>query len=612
MTGKTWLRPATSLGLLGLIIATMGQPRHTAAQDVLIAGREANVPPPAEILSLLAQDSTAFQFERVWKARALAVRARRAEIASALGDDYTRGQLMAQGASLDGVLYVPVVPALYSDLSAPYSRSQYRRRLFGDGSGAVSASALYSEMSLGVFTVSGSVLPWVDMPHPTSYYELTDEDRFGNVAAFLHDALVLADPLINFGEFDNDGLDGVPNSGDDDGYVDVAAFIYATVAMSCGGTGIWPHRWTYRYAQRAAGGTPAPFETSDQSANGGAILVDDYVIQSGIQCDGTRLMGTGTFSHELGHGIGLPDLYDTDREDGTNSQGIGHWGLMGSGNWNTQMSPAHMSAWSKDQLGWLDVTLVRQQRTRISLGPIHQDGSVARLNAPGSREYFLLANRQRRGSDSELAQPGLLIWHVDPDKVEEGRNRNRVNADANHKGVDLEEADGRDDLDHRNRRNRGDAGDPFPGSTRATEFTVASYPGSHAYSSGSTCTVGVRSISAAGSLISLDLNPSERLEVLGDANGDARVNQSDVAEDYRYAFGWRGGDLQFEVADVDADGDVDIRDGFLIHAYVSGYSVPVNGIGSQQALPCDPHATRISSESTGTDMEEGPRRGGSR
>ena len=596
-------------GLRGLIatVATLGAalivvawPRHATAQDVLIQGREAAVQPPAWILRVLAQDPMAFRFQRAWKAKAAAVRARRSEIAATLGANYTRGRLTTQGASMDGVMYIPVIPALYSDLSAPHVRSRYQERLFGDGSGAVSVTGLYSEMSLGVFSITGTVLPWLDMPHPRSYYEPAGE-TYGELAAFLRDALLLADPKIDFGEFDNDGRDGIPNSGDDDGYVDVAAFIYATVAQSCGGTGsgIWPHRWTYSSAQYFAGGRFAPFFTSDASANGGVILVDDYIIQSGVQCDGESIMGSGTISHELGHALDLPDLYDTDREDGTNSQGIGYWGLMGSGGWNKQVSPAHMSAWSKDRMGWLDVTVVERHGTRVSLRPIQRDGSVVRIDVPGSREHFLVANRQRLGSDEHLPEPGLLVWHIDPVTIEERDRFNRVNADANHKGVDLEEADGKNDLDFAERRNRGDAGDPFPGATGATVFASTSHPSSHSYGGGSSCTVGIRSIRATGSLVSFEVNPSERLRILGDANGDDTVNEADVDEINWYALGWRGGEIDVENADVDADGDTDIRDAFLIHSHLSGYSVPVSSIGSERFVYCNPNAAIAAPQPSG-------------
>ena len=317
--------PAPILARL-IVVATLGAALTVApsasAQDVLIQGRAAGVQPPAEILRILAEDTTAFEFQRAWRARAADVRTRRAEIADALGGNYTRLQLIARGASVDGVMRVPVIPALYSDLSAPYTRAQYQESLFGNGSGAVSVTQLYTEMSLNAFTFSGTVLDWLDMPRTRSHYEPADE-RYGNLVDFLHDALVLADPLIDFGEFDNDGADGIPNSGDDDGYVDVTAFIYANVPQSCGGdgTGIWPHRWTYSSVQYRAGGQRAPFSTSDASANGGAILVDDYIIQSGVRCDGTSIMGAGTISHELGHALDLPDLYDTDKEDGNRLAG---------------------------------------------------------------------------------------------------------------------------------------------------------------------------------------------------------------------------------------------------------------------------------------------------
>ena len=221
---------AMTITAVSLALIAVAQPRPAVAQDVLIQGREAGVPPPAEILRILAEDTTAFRFERVWKQKAAAVWARRIEIEALLGARYTAAQLAGQGASLTGVLSVPVIPALYSDKSAPYTPAEYQERLFGNGSGAVSVSRLYSEMSRNVFTVSGDVLPWLKMPEATSYYE--DGTRIGKVADFLLHALERADSVTDFGQYDNDGMDGVPNSGDDDGYVDVAAFIYPTVSAT--------------------------------------------------------------------------------------------------------------------------------------------------------------------------------------------------------------------------------------------------------------------------------------------------------------------------------------------------------------------------------------------
>ena len=68
--------------------------------------------------------------------------------------------------------------------------------------------------------------------------------------------------------------------------------------------------------------------------------MDDYLIQGGIECDGTSLMPIGTFSHEMGHALGLPDLYDTYSPDGS-SEGLGEWDLMGSGNHRRQDAPTH-------------------------------------------------------------------------------------------------------------------------------------------------------------------------------------------------------------------------------------------------------------------------------
>ncbi|NIQ55069.1 MAG: hypothetical protein GWN71_10720, partial [Gammaproteobacteria bacterium] len=51
-----------------------------------------------------------------------------------------------------------------------------------------------------------------------------DENGHGLVGPRMRDyvtaAIRQADATIDFGQYDNDGPDGIPNSGDDDGYVD--------------------------------------------------------------------------------------------------------------------------------------------------------------------------------------------------------------------------------------------------------------------------------------------------------------------------------------------------------------------------------------------------------
>src|SRR2546425_13263502 len=61
-------------------------------------------------------------------------------------------------------------------------------------------------------------------------------------------ALARVDNQVDFGRFDNDGPDGIPNSSDDDGYVDMIMFAHATRDGACGGSSnnhIWSHRFVF-------------------------------------------------------------------------------------------------------------------------------------------------------------------------------------------------------------------------------------------------------------------------------------------------------------------------------------------------------------------------------
>jgi len=184
----------------------------------------------------------------------------------------------------------------------------------------------------------------------------------------------------------------------------------------------------------------------------------------------------GVWVHEFGHELGLPDLYDTDGS----SEGIGHWGVMASGSWTDNgETPAYFSAWSRYWLGWIDPIQITDDISNLVMEPIEDGGNVYLLPIPGnwsgSEEYFLIENRQQMKYDLHLPGEGLLIWHIDEEVINSKWNSNSVNNDEEHKGVDLEEADGEDDLD--NNANRGDSGDTY----NSGSFTKDTYPNSLAY-----------------------------------------------------------------------------------------------------------------------------------
>ena len=75
----------------------------------------------------------------------------------------------------------------------------------------------YHEISYGNFLVDGVAGGWYQ-----SNYSMTN--AVDQPKQFVAEIASLADPDFNFAEFDNDGPDNIPNSGDDDGYVDGSPF----------------------------------------------------------------------------------------------------------------------------------------------------------------------------------------------------------------------------------------------------------------------------------------------------------------------------------------------------------------------------------------------------
>ncbi|HUF51714.1 MAG TPA: M6 family metalloprotease domain-containing protein [Longimicrobiales bacterium] len=413
------------------------------------------VAPPAAILGLTdASPIMPLEFSRAWLAKVEAVQLRREELASSGGlDGVSPLQLALAGAALTGRLRIPVIPVRYSDVREPFSEQELERRLFGASTGdTVSFSDYWREVSGGLLTVEGRVANWLTARRNAHYYLPAEQhgwSSFGRIGELRDEAFAHADAHLDFAEFDNDGPDGIPNSGDDDGFVDFVAIVYAVACPGDGRAGaIWPHR-----------AAMPPYETRTIGADGKPIRIADYVVLPVVDAETCGPMPIGVLAHETGHALGLPDLYDY---DGT-SQGIGAWGLMGTGSHAAQHSPAHPSAWEKEQLGWVKVSWITRADSAMTFQPVQRAHTVYRFD--GARgEYLLLENRQQTGSDSYLPGSGLLIWQVDPERGELGAWNN----DEGRAALQLIQADGRNDLAQR--ALRADAGDPFPGRSRRGWF----------------------------------------------------------------------------------------------------------------------------------------------
>ncbi|MFQ6093803.1 MAG: M6 family metalloprotease domain-containing protein, partial [bacterium] len=394
----------------------------------------------------------------------------------------------------------------------------YETLLF-DSTGAVPTGSMYEyfqEVSYGQFFISGVVAGWFELPQTNEYYA---GDEFGrgewpqNRKRLAYDAVVVADPYVDFSQFDGDG----------DGFVDALFIVHAGPGGEETGNplDIWSHKSRIPANED---GTGDGYMTDD------GVRAYSYAMEPEEDADG-NLITIGVFSHEYGHVLGLPDLYDRDYS----SEGIGNWGLMAGGSWGgdgrSPELPVHLCAWSKEQLGWLAPVVVTGNLVAQPIPTVEEFPEVYKLWTDGSPgdEYFLVENRQKVGFDINLPNSGLLIWHIDLSVTTQ-------NDDEDHKLVDLESADGCNDMDQG--RGRGDDGDPYPGSSDNRKFYLISNPNSRAYS-GDPSQVAVLKISDSQPTMTADLeviteNPiflyDDNSVIDIDGNGDGKPDPGETVD----------------------------------------------------------------------------------
>ena len=357
----------------------------------------------------------------------------------------------------------------FSNADSIYTTQHFKDMLFSQGTYKAPYSQsettgsmrdFFLENSYGQFEVTGVTTVWYTASENLAFYA-NDNSGFGSYPnssrKLVEEAVVLADPDVDFSAFDNNN----------DGLVDALFVVHAGPAAEEIYTVNFPDHTKYLWSHKS----------SISTLNLDGVKVEDYSLEPE---NGT----IGVFCHEFGHALGLPDLYDTDGS----SEGIGEWGLMAGGGWCYRTgdplgsSPSHFTAWSKERLGWLEPIVVTGNVMQIEIPPAESSPIAYRLwtNGQTGGEYFLVENRQNLGFDAGLTRRqkdfsltdsyGLIIYHVDNSGRQSNENRRIIDVEEASPYILNNQVTEQLDLERilpthefLFNGNRGDNGDPFPG-----------------------------------------------------------------------------------------------------------------------------------------------------
>ena len=378
--------------------------------------------------------------------------------------------------------HVPLILVEFPDAPATYDSVDFEMimnqpgytHLNYDNTG--SFRDFYQEISYGQFLPVSEVSNWITAPHHHDYYAYSDPNGYNHVKELVR---AMVDSMeasgFDWALYDNDG----------DGYVDALNLLHQGAGAEQGDhSNIWSHKWSL-------GSLAVQYD---------GVTINSYTMNPEIQSG--QIVAIGVLSHEFGHALGLPDLYDTDYS----STGAGKLALMGSGSWGTSGNspwyPSTMVGWCKNELGWVDIIEIGNDQDNISIQQSYSNNDIIRVNHQQiPEEYWLIENRQKVGSDTLIPTPGLAIWHINDDIAQGwGPNNNEP-----YYGVGLEQADGLFALENGGPSNGGDV---YPGDTDNREFSHATIPNTHSLY-GVPSMTRIDNISDPGETMSFDVEYNE-------------------------------------------------------------------------------------------------------
>ena len=366
----------------------------------------------------------------------------------------------------------PVILVSFSDTIFQSTKADMTDWAMGEnytyGGATGSINRYFNDVSNGQYDLVLDVFGPVQVSKACAYYGSNDQHRND-----LHpDELVVEACQL---AAEQDGADFSQYDSDGDGKVDFVVIIYAGYSEADNYPNmpntIWPHQ-------------------DDLSLRGSTITlngktIDHYCCLNEIDGESHDRCGIGTFCHEFGHIMGLPDIYST--AEGANFKTLGEWDIMDYGCYNNGgNTPPAYSAYERWWMGWMEPTLLNQAAS-VTLGPLYDSYKAAYLTTngdtitnilrPNPTVFYMLENRQQTGWDEFIPGHGLLVTQISYHY--NWWRGNTVNYTSTQMGIDIMEADGLTPTykqDNHFNGYFGKQGDAYPTAT-VTSFTqVSDYP----------------------------------------------------------------------------------------------------------------------------------------
>ncbi len=304
-----------------------------------------------------------------------------------------------------GARKVPIILVEYQDKRFNNTREQIIQAML---TGNTSVQQYFKDPSNGKYDPDFEVFGIYTLSQNRQYYggNTSGGDDKGLGSMVTEACQMAAADGVSFNRFDTNS----------DNYCDVVIVIYAGVGEAQASytvpSAIWPCNWNLQSASYYGMGGNGAFRP-----NGSNVYVNNFAVFNelhGSSDNTTTIDGIGTFCHEFGHCLGLPDFYDTNYGG---HYGMGYWDIMDTGCYaNDTYTPVGYSAYEKNFMGWIDY-VIPHPGTHYTLPIWNQkneetDKALFLQSDINSNEYFIIENRRQQGWDRYLPGQGLLIHHI--------------------------------------------------------------------------------------------------------------------------------------------------------------------------------------------------------